>query len=84
LEVEEKVIVSALSNGISLTSLHRQVTGSRETALETVILLRNYIAKAKFTSIEQLVQRVKDAGRKLVEAQPFGMLLSPLESNLNF
>jgi translation initiation factor eIF-2B subunit beta len=48
------------------------VTGSRETALETVLLLRNYIAKAKFTSIEQLVQRVKDAGQKLIEAQPFG------------
>lgn len=72
MEVTQKVIFQTRYHGHLSNHPVRQVTGSRETALETVILLRNYIAKAKFTSIEQLVQRVKEAGKKLIKAQPFG------------
>ena len=52
--------------------LYRQVKGSREAALETVLLLRQVVASARFSSIEQLLGIVKGVGRRLVEAQPKG------------
>ncbi|KAG8902859.1 GCD complex subunit gcd7 [Tulasnella sp. 403] len=48
----------------------RQIVGSHAAALETVLLLRQIVSAAKFTSLEQLVSLVKTAGRQLVEAQP--------------
>ncbi|KAG1903792.1 uncharacterized protein F5891DRAFT_53958 [Suillus fuscotomentosus] len=48
----------------------RQVVGSRETALETVLVLRQVISKARFSNIDQLVEIIRSVGRKLVEAQP--------------
>ncbi|KAA1469342.1 nagb/rpia/CoA transferase-like protein [Dentipellis sp. KUC8613] len=48
----------------------RQVLGSRTAALETVVVLRQVISKARFTNIEQLVGIIRSVGRKLVEAQP--------------
>ncbi|KAI0063423.1 nagb/rpia/CoA transferase-like protein [Artomyces pyxidatus] len=48
----------------------RQVLGSRETALETALVLRQVVSKARFTNIHQLVEIIRDVGRKLVEAQP--------------
>ncbi|KAG1832254.1 hypothetical protein EV424DRAFT_1640965 [Suillus variegatus] len=50
----------------------RQVVGSRETALETVLVLRQVISKARFSNIDQLVEIIRSVGRKLVEAQPKG------------
>ncbi|KAI6150672.1 hypothetical protein BKA82DRAFT_993017 [Pisolithus tinctorius] len=48
----------------------RQVVGSRETALETVLVLRQVVSKARFSNIDQLVDTIRSVGRKLVEAQP--------------
>ncbi|KIM65379.1 hypothetical protein SCLCIDRAFT_1212553 [Scleroderma citrinum Foug A] len=48
----------------------RQVVGSQETALETVLVLRQVVSKARFSNIDQLVDIIRSVGRKLVEAQP--------------
>jgi translation initiation factor eIF-2B subunit beta len=54
---------------------HRQVIGSREAALETVLLLRQVVSKARFSNIDQLVEIIQSVGRILVEAQPKGARL---------
>ncbi|KZV65917.1 nagb/rpia/CoA transferase-like protein [Peniophora sp. CONT] len=48
----------------------RQVVGSRQAALETVVVLRQVIAKARFQNIQQLVGIIRNVGRTLVQAQP--------------
>ncbi|KAF9014047.1 eukaryotic translation initiation factor 2B beta subunit [Cyathus striatus] len=48
----------------------RQVVGSRAAALETVLVLRQVVSKARFSNLEQLVSIIRSAGRTLVEAQP--------------
>ncbi|PFH54151.1 hypothetical protein AMATHDRAFT_135818 [Amanita thiersii Skay4041] len=48
----------------------RQVVGSRDTALETLLVLRQVITRAKFSNIDQLVGIIRAVGRRLVEAQP--------------
>ncbi|KIM48773.1 hypothetical protein M413DRAFT_437950 [Hebeloma cylindrosporum] len=48
----------------------RQVVGSRAAALETLLVLRQVISKARFSNFDQLVAIIRDAGRRLVEAQP--------------
>jgi len=48
----------------------RQIVGSRQAALETVLVLRQVISKARFSNFEQLVEIIRSVGRKLVEAQP--------------
>ncbi|KAI0032284.1 nagb/rpia/CoA transferase-like protein [Vararia minispora EC-137] len=48
----------------------RQVVGSRDAALETVFVLRQVIAKARFQNIHQLVVLIKNVGRTLAQAQP--------------
>ncbi|KAJ3506148.1 hypothetical protein NLJ89_g7025 [Agrocybe chaxingu] len=48
----------------------RQIVGSRATALETLLVLRQVIAKARFANIEQLVEIIRGVGRRLVDAQP--------------
>jgi len=48
----------------------RQVVGSRETALETILVLRQVVSKARFSNIDQLVEIIRSVGRKLVDAQP--------------
>jgi len=48
----------------------RQVVGSRETALETALVLRQVVSKARFQNITQLVEIVRSVGQKLIEAQP--------------
>jgi translation initiation factor eIF-2B subunit beta len=55
-----------------LMSAVSQLVGSHATALETVLLLRQVISSAKFTSLEQLVGIIKGVGKTLVEAQPKG------------
>lgn len=55
-------------------SLARQVVGSREAALETVLVLRQVVSKARFSNIDQLVTLIRSVGRRLVEAQPKGLL----------
>lgn len=51
---------------------YRQIVGSRQAALETVLVLRQVIANAKFSNFEQLVEIIREVGRRLVEAQPKG------------
>jgi len=48
--------------------------------LETLHVLRQVIAKARFSNFEQLVEIIRGVGRRLVEAQPKGMFpdISPL------
>ncbi|KZT09734.1 nagb/rpia/CoA transferase-like protein [Laetiporus sulphureus 93-53] len=48
----------------------RQVIGSRTAALETVLVLRQVVSKARFSNIDQLVGLIRDVGRRLAEAQP--------------
>jgi len=48
----------------------RQIVGSRATALETLLVLRQVISKARFSNLEQLVEIIRDVGRRLVDAQP--------------
>jgi len=48
----------------------RQIVGSRATALETLLVLRQVISKARFSNFEQLVEIIRDVGRRLVDAQP--------------
>ncbi|KAH9848872.1 eukaryotic translation initiation factor 2B beta subunit [Lenzites betulinus] len=48
----------------------RQVVGSREAALETAIVLRQVVSKARFTNIQQLITIIREVGRRLAEAQP--------------
>lgn len=47
--------------------------GSRTTALETLLVLRQVITKARFANFEQLVDIIKSVGHKLIEAQPKGV-----------
>lgn len=56
-----------------MSDFYRQVVGSRETALETVLVLRQVVSKARFQNIQQLVEIIGGVGRKLVEAQPKGV-----------
>ncbi|KAJ6502301.1 eukaryotic translation initiation factor 2B subunit 2 [Mycena sanguinolenta] len=48
----------------------RQIVGSRATALETLLVLRQVISKSRFSNMEQLVAIIRAVGRRLVEAQP--------------
>ncbi|KAI0934636.1 hypothetical protein AcV5_006413 [Taiwanofungus camphoratus] len=48
----------------------RQIVGAREAALETVLVLRQIVSKARFSNIEQLVALIREVGRRLAEAQP--------------
>lgn len=48
----------------------RQVVGSRASALETLLVIRQVVAKSRFSNFEQLVDIIRAVGRKLVEAQP--------------
>ncbi|KAF7970213.1 hypothetical protein HWV62_8451 [Athelia sp. TMB] len=48
----------------------RQIVGSRQAALETVVVLRQVISKARFSNFEQLVAIIRSVGKRLVEAQP--------------
>lgn len=59
---------------VVLKALHlRQIVGSRATALETLLVLRQVISKARFSNFEQLVEIIRDVGRQLVDAQPKGL-----------
>lgn len=49
-----------------------QLVGAHATAMETVLLLRQIVSTARFSSIEQLIDTVKGVGRKLIAAQPKG------------
>ncbi|TBU35453.1 eukaryotic translation initiation factor 2B beta subunit [Dichomitus squalens] len=48
----------------------RQIVGSRQAALETVLVLRQVVSRARFSNIQQLIVIIREAGRRLVEAQP--------------
>lgn len=63
---------------VDLIASARQVIGSRRAALETLLVLRQVVSKARFSNIEQLVEIIHSAGRQLAEAQPKGTSLSPL------
>lgn len=67
---------SVLCAALTPIAPFRQVVGSRAAALETLLVLRQVIAKARFSNLEQLVAVIRDAGRRLVEAQPKGLCMS--------
>ena len=54
------------------TTRIRQIVGSRKAALETLLVLRQVVSKARFSNIEQLVEIIRSAGKRLVDAQPKG------------
>lgn len=51
--------------------------GSRTTALETLLVLRQVVSKARFANFDQLVEIIKNVGHRLVEAQPKGTVYAP-------
>ncbi|KAK0211020.1 eukaryotic translation initiation factor 2B beta subunit [Desarmillaria ectypa] len=55
---------------LALRLRRRQVVGSRASALETLLVIRQVVAKARFSNFEQLVDIIRSVGRRLVEAQP--------------
>ena len=59
------------------------MVGSREAALETVLVLRQVVAKARFTNIDQLVSLLREVGKRLAEAQPKGAFDVALETMRN-
>jgi translation initiation factor 2B subunit (eIF-2B alpha/beta/delta family) len=61
-----------------LTESRRQVTGAHDTAVETVLLLRQVVSTARFSSIEQLLAMLRSVGTRLIAAQPKGALVPPL------
>jgi translation initiation factor eIF-2B subunit beta len=52
----------------------RQIVGSRAAALETLLVLRQVVSKARFSNMDQLVEIIRTVGRRLVDAQPKGSL----------
>jgi hypothetical protein len=61
----------------------RQIVGSRAAAIETVLVLRQVLSKARFSNIEQLVEIIRSVGRKLVDAQPKGASPRSRQSSCN-
>lgn len=61
-----------LTAGCLTDACFRQVVGSRATALETVILIRQVVASARFSTIEQLVGIIQGVGKRIQAAQPQG------------
>jgi hypothetical protein len=73
--VQATETVSVLSSPVAhCDEWTSQVVGSRATALETVLVLRQVVSKARFSNIEQLVEIIRQVGRQLVEAQPKGLV----------
>lgn len=70
-----------LRSNAAVELLFRQVVGSRETALETVLVLRQVVSKARFSNIDQLIALIRSVGRRLVEAQPKGALFYHPQAN---
>lgn len=58
---------------VDLLQFSRQVVGSRATALETLLVLRQVVSKARFSNIDQLIKIIRIVGRRLAEAQPKGL-----------
>ncbi|KAG7092699.1 hypothetical protein E1B28_009030 [Marasmius oreades] len=56
--------------GLASRLRRKQVVGSRATALETLLVLRQVVSKARFSNIDQLVEIIRSVGRRLVDAQP--------------
>lgn len=48
----------------------RQVVGSRVSAIETILVLRQVLSKARFNSFDQLIAIIRAVGKRLLEAQP--------------
>ncbi|KAG9123776.1 GCD complex subunit gcd7 [Ceratobasidium sp. 392] len=48
----------------------RQITGAHDTAVETVLLLRQVVSTARFSSLAQLLNMLRSVGKRLVDAQP--------------
>jgi translation initiation factor eIF-2B subunit beta len=70
-------LVQELSlSALSLVICFSQVVGSRAAALETVLVLRQVVSKARFSNMEQLVEIIRLVVRRLVEAQPKGLYQS--------
>jgi hypothetical protein len=54
---------------------YRQLVGSRETALETLQVIRQVVLRSKSSDIEELISTIKTVGRRLSQAQPKGKLI---------
>ncbi|KAF8865030.1 translation initiation factor-like protein eIF-2B subunit beta [Acephala macrosclerotiorum] len=48
----------------------RQIKNSRPCAIATAELLRQVVAKSRWTDIGKLIARIQDVGQRLIEAQP--------------
>jgi len=52
----------------------RDLISSRQTALETAQLLYRFVGSARYNSIEQLLEQIRTVGKRLVAANPKGMM----------
>lgn len=59
----------------ALTIVCRQLVGSRETALETLQVIRQVVLRSRSSNIEELISTIKTVGRRLSQAQPKGEAL---------
>ncbi|KAL3424350.1 initiation factor 2 subunit family protein [Phlyctema vagabunda] len=64
----------SIENLISLFK-RRQIKNSRPCAIATAHLLRQVVAKSKWTDLGKLLERIQQVGKRLMEAQPREMVV---------
>jgi translation initiation factor eIF-2B subunit beta len=52
--------------------LRRHIEGSYNVGKETAEILRLYISKSRFHTLNELMQNIKEIGKRLIKAQPTG------------
>lgn len=52
----------------------KQIAGSFNVAKETAEILRILISKSRFATLSELIDAIKDIGRKLQQAAPLGTI----------
>ena len=52
---------------------NRKVYGSYQTAIETLVCLRNFISSTRWNEIEDLLEQLRTIGIRLIASQPIGM-----------
>ncbi|KAH8813508.1 eukaryotic translation initiation factor 2B beta subunit [Flagelloscypha sp. PMI_526] len=55
---------------LALKLRRRQIVGAHACALQTLLVLRQVVSRAKFSQIEEIIELVRAVGRRLSEANP--------------
>ncbi|GAO51940.1 IF-2B-domain-containing protein [Saitoella complicata NRRL Y-17804] len=62
--------VNAAVESLAARLKRKQIRGSHNVALETALVLRQVVSNARWSNQDQLVDQVKEIGRRLVKAAP--------------